>query len=242
MADLKATTIRGDLDVKGKVNAPSLHPVNSIFITSDRTNPKDIFGYGEWTLIDKLFKNAYNNFSGENDASKKIFQPTARNAAGDWRFKKDSNYRVGYIRQGHSIRLRIGGTPSTQWEYGTDITLGVVNFKNLGANGIATSFGNHPGGNQANHSVMLADLYNGDSKSNPKEYTTYENGKKVTKKTQGGEGALVRKDIIRYAYQGGGPAGTTITDGPVYWDFSIVVPQDLMIDDYCDKFFWKRIK
>ena len=42
--------------VTGSVNLGKSHPVGSVFVTNDNTNPVDILKFGTWTLIDKEFK------------------------------------------------------------------------------------------------------------------------------------------------------------------------------------------
>ena len=70
-----AFEVDGDIDVTGNVYAngkpisggsslESVYPVNSIYLSLSATNPKDIFGFGEWDLIkDKFLIGAGNTYS-----------------------------------------------------------------------------------------------------------------------------------------------------------------------------------
>lgn len=209
MADLKATTIRGDLSVKGKVEAANVHPVGSVVITSTPNNPQDIYG-GTWKLFDKDFRSeSYFTSSFTDNKIKDYF--TVRKGIGD--------YKVGYSRAGHSIRLRLTAVVSTGWQYTNDIVLGHFNLEKLGIgkDAVAGDFFNHPGGNELNHSVILANL----------DFST---------------GALERREIVRFAYTKGAIAGeSSIRNSEVTWDFSFMVTNpEKMINSFCDKFYWRR--
>lgn len=207
MADLKATTIRGDLSVKGKVEAVNVHPIGSVVITSTPDNPQNIYG-GTWELFDKEFKaKSYFTSSFDDNTIKDYF--TVKQGIG--------NYRVGYSRAGHSIRLRFTAVASTKWQYATNVILGNFNLEKLGIQGaLVGNFFNHPGGNDKNHSVILANL----------DLET---------------GNLTRTNIVRFAFTSGEEAGTTIQNSEVTWEFSfIVTDKDKMSDSFCDKFYWRR--
>ena len=172
MAQLKSTSISGDLAVKGNIVANNFYPVGSVFITSTRISPgdKSMLNFGTWKLIDKEFK-------PDSEA------PISGSKA-DLYFTKNSgvksSFTLAYVRSGHTVRLRLDLPPNANWEFGTDITLGTVRFDSLGINkNIIASFKDHPGGNEVNHSVMLCSLDNDSGALVRKEIVKYnfENGK-----------------------------------------------------------------
>lgn len=204
MAQLKDTIITGTLSVKGNVFAPNLHPVGEILITKTNESPASRYG-GIWKLVDKEFKPT--SVAGTSNPEK-FFTKTS--SIGD--------FSISYSRAGHSVRIRIDASVNTLWTYKTNKTLGTFNFPAFGFTNMPISFFDHPGGNNENYSVILADLI----------YST---------------GELIRKEIVRFAWESGVKAGTTIKGSTVHWDFPIIITnKDDMIDSFCDKFYWEKIK
>lgn len=233
MADLKATTIRGDLSVKGNVNASNLYPVDSVFITSTNTNPKNLLGFGTWTLIDKEFKPVDYYYITDQTKVKDYVTPIKGTGnAGD----RIENIHIRWTRSGHTLRFQIEGTPGSNWNFGTSIDTCLVHYEAFGAKRIGCAFPEITGACHDRFSVVLATLTNGESGA-----TYAEAG--VEKTAAEGTGVLRRRNIIRYNYTKGNTVpfvNNSTTKDKISWNFVTPIHYKHMLDSACNKFYWKR--
>ncbi len=184
--------------VDGEIVDPKIpryeHEINSIYVTSTNTNPKEKLGYGEWELIKKEFQEKY-------DALADNF---------------DKYLTVGANTTCTGIRFRYSGTTVhlvLSFDYKgsigeNTITLATLNFENLGFTNTGYAH-NIPASADTGDAVVLVGL--------------------------SGAGALTTRDVISRA------GSSSINNPSISTDFVLVLTKDLMKDEYCDKFFWKRI-
>lgn len=119
----------------------ALFPVGSCYTTSTNSSPADYLG-GTWQLIDKVFEEAT---LYDTEASNVLFTPTSY----------VDSYAIYAIRNGHSIRFRVGITPNIAFN-DTAYELGTLNLEAFGITSFYASYIAIPfQGDGANGSVML---------------------------------------------------------------------------------------
>lgn len=91
----------------------STYNVGDVYITSTNTNPKNILGYGTWTLFDKEFTNI-----GRYDIG---FEPSGN----------ISSVIAAFTRSGHNITLNLSFITDIAFT-DTAVTLGTINFDEWG--------------------------------------------------------------------------------------------------------------
>ena len=177
-------------DLEDLVNSIILkkHPIGSIEINTNGTNPSEYIG-GTWELIDKGFRSYASNSSS-------VFEPDTTNCT------LESCY---YTRSNHSMQIRLNFTNKVPLN-DTNLDLGTFNFSELGIEQLpyglyyvlgATDEGNAFFGTYINYSTGL----------------------------------------LRYAES----AGTISSNSSCYLLFEFMLTYDRMADEFCDKFYWKRV-
>lgn len=172
----------------------TVYPIGSVYCSSTNTNPSEIYG-GTWELIDKGFK------SGATIVSQASTEYL-------------STFRVGSVRGGNTIRLRINGATAQALGDTTTETLGIVDLAQHGLN-------------DADGGFFSYSVYSG--------VTISDGSNAVMLLYLDSDGELQIAD----GWTSGGvhslPSGT-----PFYFDVTLTVQPSEMLDEFCDKFYWKR--
>ena len=247
MAQLRETTVNGDLtvlgDIKidrdGEIEKYSLYPKNSIYYSSSlKTNEELVreFGGEKWELIDKEFKSKQGELHiGETRSNGVSY---IYNSEQKKRMQKDTV--VKYSRAGHNLTLQIKGGVTVNWKYQSDLGMILINLASIGIKNLPYE-GFYSGVNPSGTStpvVVVLRLTDG-SADQIIEASSFESDGKTKIETTQGESALISLGVVRNTYT---DWTTSFKDGFIACDFNFTIPHELMLDSACDKFIYKRVE
>lgn len=168
-----------------------MHPIGSTLITNTNLNPANFFG-GEWTLIDKSFKNAYFPFKTSHWVS--------TNAS--------LNDPSNILLSNHTITLLLNFKINKSFS-NTIIELGKLDLSFYGINQLSCSSFYGTSVAESNNSVIT--------------YRIDQDGTiSITNILTANDEVLLPSELNFFIH---------LTLPTIYND---------MLDDFCDKFFWKR--
>lgn len=168
-----------------------MHPVGSIFTTTTNTNPAALFG-GEWTLVDKAFKNTYLTINSTHW--------TATNATiGDY-----SNI----LLNDHTIAFRLNFKTTAALSDET-VTLGQLALASCGLNQLSYAVFYHTAISDGSNCVIACRM----------DQT----------------GTISIHEVIN-----ADDTHSMVSGSDFFIHLTVPVRYTDMLDDFCDKFHWKR--
>lgn len=188
--------------------------VGNVLVTSTNENPSKYLG-GTWELIDKGFKNTWGNITYDSYIGDENYYG-ATGYGSEYTIHALNKMRINFQRSGNTVRLRIDCflKPGSLWDDHGKPSLAHIDFEDFGFK-------------QLHYGFFYMTLYNDQTQSVGFLMSLLNNG------------TLSQADIIGAARQ------ITIPQNfvdPISFDFTAPLDFNDMLDDFCDKFYWKRIK
>lgn len=241
MAQLRETTVNGDLTVLGDIKIDrdgdyvkySLYPLGSVYCSSTVKSNEELvaeIGGAKWELIDKEFSSAAG--TGE-------INTLCSEAGTAW---MGESLQLNYSRAGHNLTFQVTGTANRSWLYRTDIGMATITLSSMGVSYLpydSTGIGDNPGDNSNNPAIVTLKLTKG-----TEEGTTITNvySSKDTKyKSEKGKSILISQGVVRASYPDGW-GGDKFRKAPISCTFNFTIPHESMLDEACNKFYYKRVE
>ena len=256
MAQLRETTVNGDLtvlgDIKidrdGEIEKYSLYPVGSIYCSLEAKKNEELIeevGGAEWLLVDKEFASFVGSdsfTSGTTDGSGKITS-LCSSSKGSNGANRMSSLNIQYSRAGHSLTFQITGNTAQSWVYRTDRGMALIDLSLLGVYALPYTVvcaGSNAGTGSINPSTIVLELTDGAPEGREIKGTNYDSKGERYETTKKGESALVSLGVVRASYPEGW--GANFAESKIACTFNFTIPHELMLEKACNKFYYKRIR
>lgn len=207
----------GSIWIGGKYDATEvdLDTGDVIHTAGEPINPADIFG-GKWELIDKEFASTHEQYYRGNQTS------VSGHTIVDDNYIDISNtateaVKLGFSCHGHSVRLRLGITNPSQFADNTVKLINKIDWTKFGFTQLPMGFNNSviAHSDNANGAIVLTIVYN--------------------------TGSITSNEIIAGSLNVTPPLQVN-GDNPYWTEITFLVATQHMLDSFCDKFYWRRIK
>lgn len=241
MAQLRETTVNGDLTVLGDIKIDrdgetkkySLYPINSIYCSSTVKSNEELvaeIGGAKWELIDKEFSSA----AGTGEINSLCAETGTA-----W---MSSSLELNYSRAGHNLTFQVTGKANRSWLYRTDIAMATITLSSMGISYLpydSTGMGDNPGDNKINPAIITLKLTNGNEEGT--KTTNAYNNDKTEYKSEKGKSILISQGVVRASYpKDWGKENFRVAN--ISCTFNYTIPHELMLNEACNKFYYKRVE
>ena len=241
MAQLRETTVNGDLTVLGDIKIDrdgeyvkySLYPLGSVYCSSTVKSNEELvaeIGGAKWELIDKEFSSAAG--TGEINS---LCAETGTAWMG-------SSLQLNYSRAGHNLTFQVTGKANRSWLYRTDIGMATITLSSMGISYLpydSTGAGDNPGTSSVNPAIIALKLTKGTEEG--AETTNAYSSKNKKYLSEKGKSILISQGVVRASYPEGW-GGSNFRLAPISCTFNYTIPHELMLDEACNKFYYKRVE
>ncbi len=250
MSDYSSNPVQNRV-IKGYID--KLHPVGSIFITSEKINPSQTFG-GSWVLIDKSFK----------EQEIKVTQSTDESATNKGIEPRSYGGEYGYTLSGKvflsnkTVRMNIGVKTFAGHNFLADgygaFYLAQIRLSEYGINKIPGETGGTTIVKDEVNDMNVEHIWSYQEIPITSEYANNTNAEGIS--YHGGamlsissDGLLLLLDTIGGTYKKNEETGEMVygidfiykgKQQPIWIDITFPVMQENMLDSFCDKFYWQR--